>query len=72
MTIRSDEIIAVLRREIENFSTELKTVEAGGFERLTVDLGEQFALGEIGGTDDDRADVCRFDRFGPGVDDAAD
>jgi len=29
MTIRSDEIIAVLRREIENFSTELKTVEAG-------------------------------------------
>ncbi|GAB1353677.1 F0F1 ATP synthase subunit alpha [Erysipelotrichia bacterium] len=29
MSIRSDEIIAVLRREIENFSTELKTVEAG-------------------------------------------
>ncbi|MBU1108661.1 MAG: F0F1 ATP synthase subunit alpha [Candidatus Riflebacteria bacterium] len=29
MTIRSDEIIAVLKREIENFSTELKTVEAG-------------------------------------------
>ncbi|HNX75580.1 MAG TPA: F0F1 ATP synthase subunit alpha [Candidatus Rifleibacterium sp.] len=29
MSIRSDEIISVLRREIENFSTELKTVEAG-------------------------------------------
>lgn len=29
MTIRSDEIISVLRREIEQFSTELKTVEAG-------------------------------------------
>lgn len=29
MTIRSDEIISVLKREIENFSTELKTVEAG-------------------------------------------
>jgi F-type H+-transporting ATPase subunit alpha len=29
MTIRSDEIISVLKREIENFSTELRTVEAG-------------------------------------------
>ncbi|NCB38260.1 MAG: F0F1 ATP synthase subunit alpha [Erysipelotrichia bacterium] len=29
MSIRSDEIISVLKREIENFSTELKTVEAG-------------------------------------------
>ena len=29
MTIRSDEIIAVLKDEIENFSSELKTVEAG-------------------------------------------
>ncbi|GAB4270537.1 MAG: F0F1 ATP synthase subunit alpha [Candidatus Rifleibacteriota bacterium] len=29
MTIRSDEIISVLKREIEQFSTELKTVEAG-------------------------------------------
>ena len=29
MTIRSDEIISVLKREIEQFSTELKTIEAG-------------------------------------------
>jgi F-type H+-transporting ATPase subunit alpha len=29
MTIRSDEIISVLQREIEQFSTELKTVESG-------------------------------------------
>lgn len=29
MAIRSDEILSVLKQEIENFSTELKTVEAG-------------------------------------------
>ncbi len=29
MSIRSDEIISVLKREIEQFSTELKTIEAG-------------------------------------------
>ena len=29
MSIRSDEIISVLKKEIENFSSELKTVEAG-------------------------------------------
>jgi F-type H+-transporting ATPase subunit alpha len=29
MSIRSDEIISVLKKEIENFSSELRTVEAG-------------------------------------------